>query len=430
MARAATDTAAPRGEIPRHGAVHPHREGSKRHRLEKNRREKTEANKEVAESESRTALVLGGGAPNMALMAGALAGFEECGAEFDVVSTSGAGAVIALLRYAPKGAPPQEALRNVVNLSVADAIYNLFPINYKVFSKPGFLADWYRQMTAANPFLAPFFKPQHAPEATFLGDLVQLAWATMCPSLLDPFSGGLCARLPFIEQVVDFTKIKNIAPHFSMSAFSLTREMMVDFPKSDITVEHFRAALAFPFIYGPYRLGDEWFYEGAVRECINYKDLVEKHPGLETIVVLDVLGSDTLIRVPRNLYDSWVLSMIIPLVKIAEDDTELFAIKHNGGFRRSDGAKCDLYKLQFDIPDEYLGEVLEWSSSNAQRLFDIGYQTAMEFCESHGRRLGLQANGTDGRRNGRAAARAEKRSAEQSMPRGRPRRGRPSRAGG
>jgi predicted acylesterase/phospholipase RssA len=389
MENAIGSIGASRHDAPQSAFSSSYPEGSKRHRLKQNRRAKSEENALVAESKSKTALVLGGGAPNMALMAGALAGFEEAGVAFDIISTSGAGAVIALLQYAPKGVPPHEALRNVVDLSVADAIYNLFPINYKVFNKPGFFADWYRQMTAANPFLAPFFKPQHAPQAALMGDLMQLAWATMCPSIPDPSGGGLCARLPFIENVVDFDKVKNIKPYFYMSAFSLTREMMVDFAKEEITIEHFRAALAFPFIYGPYKLGNELFYEGAVRECVNYKDLVEKHTGLETIVVLDVLGSDTLIRAPRNLYDSWVLSMIIPLVKIAEDDTELFAIKHNGGFLRSEGAKSDLFKLQFDIPDEYLAEVLDWSSSNAQRLFQIGYESSKAFAVEHERALGL-----------------------------------------
>jgi NTE family protein len=383
--RSRADASPKPAPIPAPHKIYP--EGSRRHRLQSNRRAKTEANKLVAESESKTALVLGGGAPNMALMAGALAGFEDAGVDFDVVSTSGAGAVIGMLRYAPKGVTPREALRNVVDLSVADAIYQLFPINYKVFSKPGFLADWYRQMTAANPFLAPFFQPPSSREAAFSSDLMQLAWSAMCPGLPDPWGGGLCARLPFIEHVVDFDRIKDIAPYFYMSAFSLTREMMVDFSKEEITIEHFRAALAFPFIYGPYKLGNEMFYEGAVRECINYKDLVEKHTGLETIVVLDVLGSDTLIRAPRNLYDSWVLSMIIPLVKIAEDDTELFAIKHNGGYRRSQGAHCDLYKLQFDIPDEYLDEVLDWSSSNAERLFKIGYEASTAFSRTHAHAL-------------------------------------------
>jgi hypothetical protein len=76
-----------------------------------------------------------------------------------------------------------------------------------------------------------------------------------------------------------------------------------------------------------------------VVDCLNFKDLVERHRGLETIVVFDVLGSDTLIRAPRNIYDSWVLSMIIPLVKTAEDNLDLFALKHNNGWRKSEGAK-------------------------------------------------------------------------------------------
>ena len=97
------------------------------------RQAKTAVNAAVAEGRSKTALVLGGGAPNSALMAGALAAFEERGVRFDVVSTSGAGALVGLLWLAPKGASPGAALRNWVNAYVDDTIYGLFPVNYKVF---------------------------------------------------------------------------------------------------------------------------------------------------------------------------------------------------------------------------------------------------------------------------------------------------------
>ena len=49
------------------------------------------------------ALVLGGGAPNLTLMAGAVAALDDAGVKFDVVSTSGAGMLIGLLYAAPKG---------------------------------------------------------------------------------------------------------------------------------------------------------------------------------------------------------------------------------------------------------------------------------------------------------------------------------------
>ena len=95
------------------------------------------------------ALVLGGGAPNLTLMAGAVAALDDAGVEFDIVSTSGAGMLIGLLYAAPKGSSGDikrdraAALKNTVNMGVHDAIYRFFPVNFKVFHKPGTLAQAY-----------------------------------------------------------------------------------------------------------------------------------------------------------------------------------------------------------------------------------------------------------------------------------------------
>jgi predicted acylesterase/phospholipase RssA len=316
-------------------------------------------------------------------MAGALAAFEEEKIRFDVVSTSGAGALIGLLWLAPKDATPAEALRNWVGAYVADGIYDLFPVNYKVFFKPGVLAQLYRDWLAALPGMARITDEQHDnPVQRLWSDWLQLCWASLSPSSLNWFDVGLCARVPFVDSIVDFARVKDIAPYFYINAYNLTRETIDDFPKEVITPDHFRAAFAFPFIYGPYAMGGSEYYEGATRDCLNFKDLVEKHTGLETIVVFDVLGNDALIRKPRNLYDSWVLSMIIPLVKTAEDNLELFALKHNGGWRRSEGAKSDLLVVPFDVPERDLPKVLDWSHSNGSRLFDIGYRAAKNFLAS------------------------------------------------
>ncbi|HXD51738.1 MAG TPA: patatin-like phospholipase family protein, partial [Burkholderiales bacterium] len=98
------------------------------------------------------ALVLGGGAPNLTLMAGAVAALDAAKVKFDVVSTSGAGMLIGLLYAAPKGMDRAAALKNTVNMGVHDAIYRLFPVNFKVFHKPGVLAQAYTRFwqTAAN----------------------------------------------------------------------------------------------------------------------------------------------------------------------------------------------------------------------------------------------------------------------------------------
>ena len=359
-----------------------------RHRYKANRIAKSQSNAQACESGARTALVLGGGAPNMALMAGAVAAFVDRGVVFDVISTSGAGSLAGLLWLAPKGQTAAEALRSVVTMSISDTIYQHFPVNYKVFQKPGTWADLWRDALAANPFFT--VKPQDyeksAPYALW-SDLMALWAASLSPSGVASSSWGLCAPAPFIEHLVDFEKLKHITPHFYLNAYNVTNQVIDDFTKDKITADHFRAALAFPFIYGPYKLNDNLYYEGAVVDCLNFKDLMERHSGLETIVVFDVLGTDTLIRAPRNLYDLWVLSMIIPLVKTAEDNLDLFVLKHNKGWRRADGAKTDLLKIEFDIPDDHLAEVLDWSASNAKRLFDIGYQSGLDFSEAHADKL-------------------------------------------
>ena len=350
-------------------------------RYKHNRARKTDRNLEVAEYKSRTALVLGGGAPNMALMAGALAAFEDRGVTFDVVSTSGAGGFIGLLWLAPKYLKPAEALRNVVNFSVSDEIYNFFPVNYKIFNRPGALADAWRRWLARQPGYQRIVQQYRQSRAQkLMSDWLQLLWTWATPGFEpNPASWGLCAPLPFVDAAVDFSRVKYIEPYFYLNAYNITRHRMDDFPKEVITADHFRAALAFPFIYGPYRLGTDLYYEGAVVDTLNFKDLVEKHPGLETIVVFDVIGSDKLIRAPRNLLDSWALSIIVPLVETAKDDIRTFAWKHNKGWRREHGAKADLLKVTFDIPDEHRDKVLDWSRSNAELLFRIGYDAGREF---------------------------------------------------
>jgi hypothetical protein len=62
-------------------------------------------------------------------------------------------------------------------------------------------------------------------------------------------------------------------------------------------------------------------------------------------------------------------------------------LKHNNGWCRAEGARTDLLKIEFDIPDRYLVEVLDWSASNATRLFDIGYKSGLRFSEVNADKL-------------------------------------------
>jgi NTE family protein len=341
-----------------------------------------------------TALLLGGGAPTLTLQSGALAALDERGVEFAAISTAGAGMVIGLLYAAPRGMDRQEALRNTVDMGVADEIYSLFPVNYKVFFKPGQLAELYRRFLQMLP---PMPAPTTAAERLF-GDWMALVCNTFSPSDLGPSSLGLCAAAPWIDHVVDFDKLRAYPGEFYINAYNVTDHEMTIFSKDQITPDHFRAALAFPFIYPPYKLNGKYYIEGSAIDTLCFKGLlnyrqrtrieaVSRSKGggrsraalapLKTLVVFDVLSSDRIIRAPKTLYEAWVQSIMIPLVEIAKDDVELFDLKYRKSWN------VELLRIKFDIPDDHWPYALDWSYRNLKTLYDVGYDAGLKFYDEH-----------------------------------------------
>jgi predicted acylesterase/phospholipase RssA len=340
-----------------------------------------------------SALLLGGGAPTLTLQSGALAALDEKGVEFAAISTAGAGMVIGLLYAAPKGMTRQEALQNTVNMGVADEIYNAFPVNYKVFFKPGDMAHLYRNFLAMLPQM-PVANTQ---ADRLFGDWMALVCATFSPSNLSSDSIGLCAPAPWIDHVVDFDKLQEYEGEFYINAYNVTDHKMEIFSKDQITPEHFQAALAFPFIYPPHKLNGKYYVEGSAIDTLCFKGLlnyrkriqveaVSRRAGnrsrpalapLKNLIVFDVLSSDRIIRTPRTLYEAWIQSIMIPLVEIAKDDIELFDLKHRKNWN------VELLRIQFDIPDDHWPYALDWSYSNLKTLYDVGYDAGLRFYEEH-----------------------------------------------
>ena len=364
----------------------------------------------------KKALLIGGGAPNATLMAGALVAFIENKVEFDVVSTAGAGALLGLLYRAPIVGDARKALQHTTRLGIADAIYDWLPVNYKVFLKGGPTADVFREFLALNPFAAHIIgQGWNQGAEKILGDWLQLVWASLTPGDTSPFSQGLCAHVPFAEEVIDFAALPGAPGAFYINAFNVSRGKMSIWGKDEITPEHFRAALAFPFLYPPYRLGGEDYIEGAAIDTINFRALVAEkpdpdpdaappdtflyrgeerttglHEDLDTLVVFDILGSEKLIRRPENLYDAWVRSIITPLVAIARDDVKLFERVHNID-PATHRAKRRVLKVKLleGIAEGDWPDVLDWSASNLERLYAIGYRAGLRFCAEHPGALNL-----------------------------------------
>jgi NTE family protein len=339
------------------------------------------------------ALLLGGGAPTLTLQSGALAALDDKGVEFSAISTAGAGMVIGLLYAAPKGMTRQEALKNTVNMGVSDEIYNAFPVNYKVFFKPGDIADLYRNCLAMLPQM-PVARNQ---TDRLFGDWMALVCATLSPSGLGPESLGLCAPAPWIDHVVDFEKLQDYHAEFYINAYNVTDHQMEIFSKDEITPDHFRAALAFPFIYPPYRLNGKYYIEGSAIDTLCFKGLLKyreemllqemarsatggSDPSptpLKNLIVFDVLSSDKIIRTPRTLYEAWIQSIMIPLVEIAKDDIELFDLKYRKNWN------VELLRIRFDVPDDHWPYALDWSYSNLKTLYDVGYDAGLKFYDEH-----------------------------------------------
>ncbi len=274
----------------------------------------------------------------------------------------------------------------------------------------------------------------------FYEDLAGLMLATFCPSDLSLSSQGLCQWAPFIEEVVDFDKVMDFPGEFYLSSYCIEDQEMVMFPKDQITLDHFQAALSFPLIYSPYKIDGKTYIEGAAIDTLNFKaleeyrkqrhaelgqlkenlardkrkailkslppamlhgldpdtldedtidhEMIKVRKPLTTIVVCDILGLKELIGEPRSLYDAWVKSIIIPLTAVANDDLKIFEDRHLRKLGSPPGS-TELLRIKFreHMPKEHWPNVLDWSYSNLTTLFDVGFKAGKQFVAENRKKL-------------------------------------------
>ncbi len=358
----------------------------------------------------KTALVLGGGAPDFTLMSGALLALHRAGLRFDLVYMAGAGGVVGLVYLAPNGMTSEEGLLNTMNYGISDPIYAMVPINYKLFSKGGPAAEVFRDYwNSLPPVQAANHQLGMTSEQKLAADWLLFQGAMMCPFDVNYFSKGLCAHVPFIEGVVDFDKLKSVAANCYLNAYCIEDGGCVEFQKADLDLDHFRAALSFPYIYPPYRIDGKTYYEGAAVDSLNLTAVMnyeKEHSDIDKLVVFDVVRPEAIHR-PRNLWDAYTQSIMVPLVANAEKELAIFmhwvctgeiikpppaaiSDKLHAVLSCQDKPKppgIDLYRLRFDIPESYQPYMLEWSRSNLEMLFDVGYAAGQRFLAIYGAKL-------------------------------------------
>jgi NTE family protein len=356
----------------------------------------------------KKALVLGGGAPNLTLMSGALLALHEAGLTFEMIYMAGGGSVVGLVYLAPKTLTPAQALEDTINLAVSDPIYEMFPINYKVFNKGGPSATAFRDYWRTLPEVQWAMNQYGQNNVEKLNsDWLLLNGAMTCPTDVNFFSKGICGHVPFIENLVDFEKLMTATPH-TLTAYCIETGEVVEFNSPDVGVDQFRAALSFPFIYPPYRIENMHYYEGAAVESLSLISVMEKWSGqVEQVIVFDVLTKD-LIHRPRNLVDAYAQSIIVPLVANAEKELAIFNYWARTGcaivpltppipgpelrevLNRAgrDDETCVppgivVLPVRFTIPEEDKPYLLDWSRSNLENSFRLGYDAGQKFVQNH-----------------------------------------------
>ena len=166
----------------------------------------------------------------------------------------------------------------------------------------------------------------------------------------------------------------------------------------------FAPAFSFPYLYAPYEVDGRFYYEGAAFTGLNLLRLAVDQrylhiPYVDAVdgeafrfILFDVLGSDV-IHPARSLIDAYAQSIILPIVGNAEKEIAIFQEWVRTG--RTDFIPPDEWELRaqgqppgpnqtpniekpylvnFYVPPEQQPYVLDWSRSNLERLFDIGYE--------------------------------------------------------
>jgi NTE family protein len=324
-------------------------------------------------------LCLGGGATNLTLMSGALHRLHEAGLYKEdkrpnVITMAGAGAVVGLHYLAPKGmkstdpaAAQLEALENTVNFGVSDAIYEMFPVNYKVFTKSGPAADLFNEFWSSLPEVQEaMHQSKMSDDEVLLSDSLLFAGAAVCPTDVNFFSQGICGHSQFLEELIDFEALNRIDPNdieLEINAFCIEDHEIVDFTNYErdakgrpitvgnnryvprpITADHLRAALAFPFLHAPYKIGDKHYFEGAAIQCLN-DYTVHDAQQIDWFLVLDPLRKN-MVGIPQNLWDAFALSIIMPTAGLTELGRMILELKRM--FEESPMTKTPQFKAFAD----------------------------------------------------------------------------------
>ena len=334
----------------------------------------------------RIGIVLSGWAPAMTLMSGAMLGFMEKGVKFDVISTTGVGALIGLLSLVPQNGDPKQALEELPNLFVSDLLYTILPINFKVFHKLGPFSKPMYDLRNRIPRIKIDPKAS-SPLSRLLNDWVDLAFCAMTPSTFEPKSKGLMSPSPEIESLVNFPKLKDAKSKFYLNAFNLDQRTLEIFDNHSTNADAYHATEAMPVLFAPQRMpSGDLCTTGATHDPTGLQAIWLKHKDdLDIVVMLDPISA-AIWRAPENIHDAFQLMLMNPIMALQSLILAFYAWTDRiaEGIRKvnPEVKLPKLYYVPFSIDQKYYPNMLKWTHSNAVILEKIGRDAAVVFEEA------------------------------------------------
>ncbi len=330
------------------------------------------------------ALILGGGGPLGALEVGALIAFEENDIHFNLIAGNSIGSIIAAV-YTSK-ASKQERIETLEAFwkyaGINDTVYSIFPINFVAYNKNHqatnvFWDYWARQTMQAFPALT---HPQT--------DLERLArdcfffWGqTLAFMDLNPTSAGLSRISSLLDLFVDLDQVRASPEEVYINVLNLTKKKVENIHENDLQIDHILAGASLPFLFVPKKINGDTYAEAAYFDVLNFKamliDECKDGEAFDYIVPINILQKEFFMREGQNLWDTWILSMFFPLATIAEDDMRLFELEYNRDNRFT------ICRMDYQIDDARVPQLLDWSYSNQQYLRNAGYQAALDLIDRY-----------------------------------------------
>ena len=347
------------------------------------------------------ALALAGGGPACGLQIGALQRLAEAGLTFDVWALSCIGAWVGVVynQFEPDEAPQATAAFFRDNVFRDDVSYSRFPINH------AFAPAVVHNLRALTSFLTTpaNYENLYLPGAMLAaarrnvefvldrrqwneGDLNGLILENLAAHPLSRFLTSLIYLSPidglsriyypkgkFLNSLRFENLEKPDRPVLYHNAWNLDRdelELFTNRPRpgyGKLTPASLCACSALPYVEETVEIDGQTYCEGALKDTVNLKRLIEDHPGLEEVWICRIVATSQ-IRKPKDLCDALGNLCMLFAASLGEADVELFRyhVKEIGWTGRIVEIPVSA-KVDFD-----------WSQSNLDTGIAAGYAAAAE----------------------------------------------------